>query len=390
MKSLHISEVGDDGNEMIKQLKEKFHETEEKSVKIQILTPLPMSWTIKKIENEFKASNYVVHKAKSLVKSKGILSLPNPNQGHSLGNDTIVLVQNFYESGEISRIMPGKKDCVSIKVNGTRISVQKRLLLGSLKEIYQQFKDQFPVEKIGFSRFAELRPKHCVLAGASGTHAVCVCTIHQNTKLMMIGGKLEEVTANREVHLKHYNHCIALVICNPPLPACYLRICQYCPGISKLKDYLNEVMDDNYIDSIQYKQWVSVDISTLETITRPADDFVDSFCDQIKLLIPHSFIAKQQSLFQTDAMSSLLPGQFIVIHDFSENYTFVLQDAAQGFHWNNSQATIHPFVAYYRQSGKLEHVTAMSLYLTACIMTQSLYIYSRRIWCNSFKINFQE
>ena len=63
----------------------------------------------------------------------------------------------------------------------TRISVQKRLLLGSLKEIYQQFKDQFPVEKIGFSRFAELFPKHCVLAGASGTHAVCVCTIHQNT-----------------------------------------------------------------------------------------------------------------------------------------------------------------------------------------------------------------
>ena len=28
----------------------------------------------------------------------------------------------------------------------------------------------------------------------------------------MIGGKLVELTANREVHLKHYDHCIALVI----------------------------------------------------------------------------------------------------------------------------------------------------------------------------------
>ena len=83
-------------------------------------------------------------------------------------------------------------------------------------------------------------------------------------------------------------------------------------------------MDDHYIESIQYKQWVSVDRSTLETITKPADDFVDSFCDQIKLLIPHFFIAKQRSLFQTDAMSSLLPGQFIVIGDFSENHAFVL------------------------------------------------------------------
>ena len=98
------------------------------------------------------------------------------------------------------------------------------------------------------------------------------------------------------------------------------------PGISKLKDYLNEVMDDNYIDSIQYKQWVSVDRSTLETITKSVDDFEDSFCDQIRLLIPHSFVAKQQSLFQTDAVSSLLPGQFLVIGGFPENYAFVLQE----------------------------------------------------------------
>ena len=285
------------------------------------------------------------------------MSTPNPNHGHGLSNETITMVQNYYESDDISRVMPGKKDCISVKVDDRRILVQKRLLLGNLKEVYQQFKDQFPAEKIGFSRFAELRPKHCVLAGASGTHAVCVCTIHQNTKLMMVAGKLAELTAGRELHLQHYYHCIALVICNPPQPACYLRICQFCPGISQLKDYLNEVMDDNYIDSIQYKQWVSVDRSTLETITKSADDFVDSFCDQIKLLIPHSFIAKQQSLFQTNVISSLLPGQFIVIGNFSENYSFVLHDAAQGFHWNNSQATIHPFVAYYRESGKLEHIS---------------------------------
>ena len=55
-----MSEDIDDESEMIKQLKEKFHETQEKSVKIQILTLLPMSWSIKKIENEFKASNYMV------------------------------------------------------------------------------------------------------------------------------------------------------------------------------------------------------------------------------------------------------------------------------------------------------------------------------------------
>ena len=38
----------------------------------------------------------------------------------------------------------------------------------------------------------------------------------------------------------------------------------------------------------------------------------------------------------------------IVVCDFSENYAFVVQDSVQGVHWNNNQATVHPFAIYYR------------------------------------------
>ena len=38
--------------------------------------------------------------------------------------------------------------------------------------------------------------------------------------------------------------------------------------------------------------------------------------------------------------------------DFAENYSFIVQDAMQGFHWNSSQTTIHPFVIYYVNSEK--------------------------------------
>ena len=71
----------------------------------------------------------------------------------------------------------------------------------------------------------------------------------------MIGSKLAELTAESEFHLQHYAHCVALVICNPPQPDCCFSIYKYCPGISNLKDYLNEIFDDNFIDTIQYKQW---------------------------------------------------------------------------------------------------------------------------------------
>lgn len=49
--------------------------------------------------------------------------------------------------------------------------------------------------------------------------------------------------------------------------------------------------------------------------------------------------------------------EVIVLCDFAENYAFIMQNAAQGFHWNNKQATIHLFVIYQNLEGKLHHHT---------------------------------
>ena len=60
---------GDDESELIHvtQLKQKFHSLTKKSEKVQVLTVLPVSWSIKRIEDEFGASNYMPRKAKKLV-----------------------------------------------------------------------------------------------------------------------------------------------------------------------------------------------------------------------------------------------------------------------------------------------------------------------------------
>ena len=90
----------------------------------------------------------------------------------------------------------------------------------------------------------------------------------------------------------------------------------------------------------------------------PVDEFVDMFCEKLEVLGPHAFIAAQQASFYRDCKSTLAPRELLVTLDFSENYSFVLQDAAQGYHWNNSQATLHPFVAYYKdESEKLCHLS---------------------------------
>jgi len=56
----------------------------------------------------------------------------------------------------------------------------------------------------------------------------------------------------------------------------------------------------------------------------------------------------------------------------------VLQDEAQGFQWNNSQATVYPFMVYYMESGmfyQLSYVTYHSVFTT----TQLLFLYFKSL-----------
>ena len=94
-------------------------------------------------------------------------------------------------------------------------------------------------------------------------------------------------------------------------------------------------MDENIIDSIVFKQWVSVDTSTLKTDTKPGDEFVESFWKKLELLLPHSFITMQQTSLYKDRESTLQPGELLVTANLSENYSFVLQNKAQLFHWTS-------------------------------------------------------
>ena len=97
------------------------------------------------MQEEFVASNCMVRKAKELVKEKGILSISNPKPGHTLPIETIDidLAQSFYEYDEVSRMMPGCKDFVSVRKEEGRVHVQKWLILSSLKETYQLFKEKY-------------------------------------------------------------------------------------------------------------------------------------------------------------------------------------------------------------------------------------------------------
>lgn len=79
----------------------------------------------------------MARQAKSLVKEHGILSTPNHLSGHPLPRESVDCVTQFYEDDQFSRIMPGKKDFISVREPQGRAHIQKRLILCNLKELYQ-------------------------------------------------------------------------------------------------------------------------------------------------------------------------------------------------------------------------------------------------------------
>lgn len=127
----------------------------------------------------------MVRSSKKLYNEKGLLAVPGPKQGHSIDPILEKKIIDFYLDPINSRIMPAKKDYKSVKTAaGTREHRQKRLLLLNLKDLHQAFLEAYKDEsdKVSLSKFGELRPRECILAGASGTHVVCVCEIHENFK----------------------------------------------------------------------------------------------------------------------------------------------------------------------------------------------------------------
>lgn len=152
-------------------MKHKFKETTEMDQRVRSF--LPRLWTVSKIFKEFSALEYLVKKDKNLIELHCILS-------------------DILTHQTDSRVRPDKKKMLLQERNlsGEKIHKQKWLVLWNLKELYIKYKYEHLNEKVGFSKFTEIRLKWCVLAESSGIHTVCVCVLHKNMKLMLNEEKL--------------------------------------------------------------------------------------------------------------------------------------------------------------------------------------------------------
>lgn len=339
------SDTCGDLDSLIKLMKDKC-KVSSRQKQIQLLTLAPESWSIKRISEEFGVTEYLVRRSRELKKESGILAEPHAKVGKALSSKIEELVLNFYQNDEYSRMCPGQKDFVSVKkADGSREQKQKRLLLINLKELYIDFVREHNV-RIGFSTFCALRPKNCVLVDSKSAHSVCVCEQHQNVVLVL--------AALPEQHT--LQDLMGKIVCSLTARECMLHQCEKCPGKASLKRYLEELLDRYNIDDddvVKYKQWLHTNRTTLVDLIAPFCDFVSSVCDACEKLCSHHFIMKSQAQYLKETKATLNGETAVILLDFAENYSFVIQDAVQGHHWDNSQVTLHPFAVYYKEGDEL-------------------------------------
>ena len=143
-----------------------------------------------------------------------------------------------------------------------------------------------------------------------------------------------------------------MLVCDVTSRDCMLHKCDECPFKDKIRDILDTLFIENDFfedDLVTYKQRMKKEKYTnLVTLQLAVNDYIEEICcqyDELELIISsvrlkHHFCATSRKLSENEC---------IIFLDFAENYSDLVQDGVQGFHWNNSQATLHPFVIYFKK-----------------------------------------
>ncbi|GBN85497.1 hypothetical protein AVEN_77445-1 [Araneus ventricosus] len=172
----------------------------------------------------------MARKAWDLTLEKEILAIPGSQIVNQISQEVMETVKFFYEDDEYSMMMPGAKD---------RVSVKKK-----------EYKQKYLEIKIGFSTFCCLCPKWCISAGSPGTHAVCVCVIHQNVYLLASVLNLN--------HKEAIHQLMDKIVCSRDNRACMLHYYTVCSNNSEsLKNYLSDSLKDYDEEEIQFSQWIN-------------------------------------------------------------------------------------------------------------------------------------
>jgi hypothetical protein len=88
----------------------------------------------------------------------------------------------------------------------------------------------------------------------------------------------------------------------------------------------------------------------LVTVQKSVNELIEEILVETESMSMHLFNASWQHRQFTKLKEDLQEGTALLVLDFGQNYPCFYQDEAQQDHWFHHQVTVHPIVAYHRDS----------------------------------------
>ena len=290
----------------------------------------------------------------------------------AIPQETVEKVQNFYQQDYVSRMCPGKKDCVTVRENGEAVKHQKRQLLLNISEAHQLFCTEHPDLQIGLTKFGEFRPKF-VVPMTNRSQDVCLCKYHENVSMLAPGLRniASTLPSNSEDIVKES-------MCDMNEEVCVNRMCENC-GVSMLDEHFSE---ENANVEVRYYQWATVDGRvTKQLVTTTQAKAVEELYSQLQKFSRHVYDARRQHYEMRQLKADLTPGEIILHEDFSENYLIKHQNEIMSAHWSSESVTLFTAIVYYRptEGSDLSHLSYVITSEELCHDKSAVYSFNKHI-----------
>ena len=103
-------------------------------------------------------------------------------------------------------------------------------------------------------------------------------------------------------------------------------------------------------------------------------EFIETTCENFGLLRQRLCTCVVSISFFETIKEQINGNEIIVLLDFAESYSFLVQDTVQGYHWENCQATLCPLSVYFKNDvGEVKCLSICIIY--DCMKYNSSYIY---------------
>lgn len=247
-------------------------------------------------------------------------------RGYEKLSSTIV---EFFECDEISKQLPGMKDCVSS--NGEK--AQKRIMMMSMEQALGVFKEMFPEQNCSYSKLCKERPKH-VIKFMEIKHETCICNYCENEDLRFAG--LKKFIINSKMTL---DTMLPHLVCSTSSYDCMSSSCSLCSNFMERLQELLLIPNGALDQKVKFSQWIHSDgflqltKNTEKTLQNLLDDIEGTF-KHYKL---HRFTIQAQYKFLKSLKNDVSDQKAILFMDYSQNYECRTQREASTAYFGRRQ-----------------------------------------------------